>query len=128
MADVDKSLPNVEQTVVIEPQKEIVQEEIVEQKGPVEITPTDDGGAEVTFDPRAVNQPGTEKHFDNLAELLPDQILDRLGGELFDYYQEYRFPERNGKMRIPRASIFSALNMKREPSPFGARVAQPIPF
>ena len=91
MADVDKSLPNVEQTVVIEPQKEVVQEEIVEQKGPVEITPLDDGGAEVTFDPRAVNQPGTDKHFDNLSELLPEQILDRLGSELFNSYQEYRF-------------------------------------
>jgi len=42
MADVVKSLPNVEQTVTIEPQKEIVQEEVVEQKGPVEITPLDD--------------------------------------------------------------------------------------
>ena len=91
MADVDKSLPNVEQTVVIEPQKEVVQEEIVEQKGPVEITPLDDGGAEVTFDPRAVNQPGTDKHFDNLSELLPDHVLDRLGSELFNSYQEYRF-------------------------------------
>ena len=30
----------------------------------------EDGGVEINFNPNAVNQPGGEGHFDNLADLL----------------------------------------------------------
>ena len=31
----------------------------------------EDGGATIDFEPGAINIPGTENHFDNLADILP---------------------------------------------------------
>ncbi len=96
MAEIDKSLPNeVEKTIKIE-NPENVQQEIFEEQseipvpGDVSVTPTEDGGAEVNFEPGAVNQPDTENHFDNLAELLPEDVLAPIGSELQKQYQDNR--------------------------------------
>ena len=80
MADIDKALPNEVRTELEIPGEEVVeeQEEIVE-KQPVEVTPEEDGGATIDFEPGAINIPGTENHFDNLADILPEDILDQLG-------------------------------------------------
>ena len=43
-----------------------------------------------SFDPEAVNQPGTNEHFDNLADLLPEEVLGRLGSELYENYTQYK--------------------------------------
>ena len=80
MADIDKALPNVETEIKVPGQDEIVeaqQENIEEQVGPddIQVTQEEDGSATINFDPEAVNQPGTESHFDNLAELLPEEVL-----------------------------------------------------
>ena len=42
--------------------------------GDTEITPTEDGGVEINFEPGAFSQEQGESHFDNLTELLPDDI------------------------------------------------------
>ena len=68
---------------------EEIQESIPSQ-GDTEITPTDDGGVEVNFEPRAFSQPQGEGHFDNLAELLPEEILGPLGSTLSQNYQDYK--------------------------------------
>ena len=44
----------------------------------------------LTLNRGAVNQAGTEDHYTNLAELLPDEVLDKVGGELFGDYTEYK--------------------------------------
>ena len=96
MADIDKSLPNeVRKTIEIEgPEKEVeITEEIEESipsQGDTEITPTDDGGVEVNFEPGAFSQPQGEGHFDNLAELLPEEILGPLGSTLNQNYMDYK--------------------------------------
>ena len=95
MADIDKSLPNVETEINIPGQEEIVeaqQNNIEEQVGPedVEVTQEEDGGATINFDPEAVNAGGGESHFDNLAELLPDDVLGRLGSDLVANYEQYQ--------------------------------------
>jgi len=95
MAEIDKALPNVEQTIKIENPEEAIQtaqEELqnIPQPGEVEVIPTEDGGAEINFEPGAVNQPNTENHFDNLAELLPDDITNPIGSDLYKNYQDYR--------------------------------------
>ena len=69
MADIDKSLPNEVRTEVDIPAEEVVEEEQVEQKLPVEVTPEEDGGATIDFEPGAINIPGTESHFDKLADI-----------------------------------------------------------
>jgi hypothetical protein len=91
MADIDKSLPNEVRTEVEIPGEEEVteQEEIVEQ-GPVEVIDEEDGGATIDFAPGAVNVAGTESHFDNLADILPEDILEPIGNEMVDNYMDYK--------------------------------------
>ena len=95
MADIDKSLPNVETEIKIPSDEEVAvseQETIEEQVGPedVDITREEDGSATINFDPAAVNQPGGEGHGDNLAELLPESVLGKLGSELAENYMTYK--------------------------------------
>ena len=86
MADdnIDKALPNVEQTIKVPGEEEIAvaETEVTEDRVPslddVELPKTEDGGAEINFEPGAINQAGTEAHFDNLADLLPDDVLGPL--------------------------------------------------
>jgi hypothetical protein len=95
MADIDKALPNVEQEIKLPSEEEIAeasQENIEEQVGPedVQVEQDEDGGATITFDPEAINQPGTNEHFDNLADLLPEDVLGSLGSELYENYMQYK--------------------------------------
>ena len=95
MATIDKSLPNevrksfetldpkdgVQQ--VIEPQAE------VPGSGNTEITSMEDGGAEINFNPGA-DQLKTQNHFDNLAEILDENVLGTLGSDLYENLQQYK--------------------------------------
>ena len=93
MADIDKSLPNVKTSIEVDPQEEIEieQEKVIEAQDPgVEVTPNEDGSVEVNFDPSKVNIEGQPGHFDNLAELLPEDILKPIGLELVGNYKEYK--------------------------------------
>ena len=90
MAEIDKSLPNELRTEIEIPSEDVVEEEVVEEKGPVEVTPEEDGGATIDFEPGAINVPGTENHFDNLADILPDDILEPLGNDMVNNYMDYK--------------------------------------
>ena len=93
MADIDKGLPNTRTEIEI-PSEEEMQEEVgVEEeveKGPVEITPEEDGGATIDFDPSAVNTMGSQNHFDNLADILPDEVLEPIGNEMVQNFMDYK--------------------------------------
>ena len=92
MADIDKGLPNTRTQVEL-PGAEDTEIQISEEqkeKQPVEVIPDEDGGATVDFDPSAVNQPSTESHFDNLADILPDDVLDPVGSTLKNNYMDYK--------------------------------------
>jgi len=92
MATIDKALPNeVRQTIEIG--NEPVEQEISSTPPDInstEITETEDGGVEINFEPGAFNQADTTDHFANLAELLPDDVLDPLGEELYENYSDYK--------------------------------------
>ena len=96
MAEIDKPLPNTKTTVEVPGEVEIQEavkeniEEVQEKGGPVEIEMTEEGGAEVSFDPKVAAMEGGEDHFENLAEFLGDEILEPLGSKLFDQYNEYK--------------------------------------
>lgn len=96
MAEIDKPLPNTKTTVEVPGEVEIQEaikenvEEIQTDGGPVEIEMTEEGGAEVSFDPKAASPEGGEDHFENLGEFLDDSVLDPLGSKLVDQYNEYR--------------------------------------
>ena len=95
MADkdnIDKALPNVDPEVVL-PKEEIV---VTEEDKLSEVTPDgaevimdEEGGAEVNFDPMAEQQ-ATQNHFENIAELLPDDVLGRIGSDLNENYMQYK--------------------------------------
>ena len=61
---IDKELPNTRTEIKVPVEEVEIKEEIKEQL-PVEVTPEEDGGATINFEPGAINIPGTEKHFDN---------------------------------------------------------------
>ena len=95
MADIDKGLPNTRTKIDIPSEEEMaeevsVQEEQAEQKGPVEVLPEEDGGATIDFEPGAINIPGTENHFDNLADILPEENLEPIGNEMVQNYMDYK--------------------------------------
>src|SRR6056300_418793 len=95
MADIDKGLPNTRTKIDIPSEEEMqeevsVQEEEESQKGPVEVIPEEDGGVTLDFEPGSINVPGTENHFDNLADILPDDILEPIGNEMVDNYMDYK--------------------------------------
>ena len=80
----DKALPNVDQEVVL-PKEDIV---VTEEDKLSEVTPDgaevimdEEGGAEINFDPLA-DQQVTQNHFENIAELLEEDILGRIGSDL----------------------------------------------
>ena len=96
MATIDKSLPNQKTTVELPGEAEIEEavkekvEEVQTEGGPVEIEMTEEGGAEVSFDPAVASVEGGQDHFENLAEFIGDDTLDELGSKLYDQYTEYK--------------------------------------
>jgi hypothetical protein len=96
MADIDKSLPNVEQTINVPSPEEIdlakleEQKEIDESGEPVEVTENEDGSVDINYDPAIAAVEGEQNHYDNLAEHLPDDVLGPLGSTLYQNYQDYK--------------------------------------
>ena len=90
MADIEKGLPNIK-NVLPGGAEEVTDVNIseIQNKGPIEVTSEEDGGATIDFDPSAnLKIPGTESHFDNLADLLPDDVIDPIGSDLRFQYQD----------------------------------------
>ena len=97
MADkIDKSLTQGPRSSVNIPGQEQI-EEAIEQEvteaqdtpGPVEIEEGEDGSVTVDFDPNAASPEGGDEHYANLAEFLPDEVLDELGSNLTQKYNDY---------------------------------------
>ena len=95
MATIDKPLPNVDENN--KPQAEDIEIESVKSAevidtptGPVEVDMTEDGGAEVSFNPSTSEIDPNQDHFANLAETMEDGDLDSLGNKMIDQYNEYR--------------------------------------
>jgi hypothetical protein len=97
MADkIDKSLTQGPRGSVSIPGEEEITEAVetsveTEQQapGPVEVTEQEDGSVEVDFDPNAASPEGGDEHYANLAEFLPEEVLDELGSDLTGKYNDY---------------------------------------
>ena len=59
------------------------------EKPPIEVKPTEDGGAEIDFDPQAMAMEMGESQ-GNLAEVLEEDVLDPLGSEMLNSYEDYK--------------------------------------
>ena len=96
MATIDKSLPNEVRKEINIPSEEELQVDFEQEtgpqdtKGPVDVQENEDGSVDIDFDPSKVNLQGGQNHFSNLAEYLPDNVLDPLGAELADNYTDYK--------------------------------------
>jgi hypothetical protein len=97
MAEIDKALPNIKKSTIELPGEDKITEAIAqqinqEQEAPdnIEIIQTEEGGAEVSFDPSKAMAEGSENHFANLAEYLEDDVLGPLGSELKGMYLDYK--------------------------------------
>jgi len=93
MAEMDKGLPNTRTKLEVPSQEEIEEVSVQEpedSKGPIEVIPEEDGGVTLDFEPGAINVPGTENHFDNLADILPDDISNPIGSEMVSNYLDYK--------------------------------------
>jgi hypothetical protein len=95
--EIDKALPNTKRTTIDLPSKDDLEEVVVqelnkEQQAPeeVEVIETEEGGAEISFDPSKAMAEGSENHFANLAEYLEDDVLGPLGNELKDMFLDYK--------------------------------------
>ena len=95
MAEIDKSLPNVKTKLDIPSEEEVKEVAVQEaqeeaEKQPIEVIPEEDGGVTLDFEPGSINVPGTEAHFDNLADILPDDVLEPIGNEMVQNYMDYK--------------------------------------
>jgi len=103
MADkIDKSLTQGPRGRVNIPGDEQVEEAIQQEvaieeskKGPVEIEEAEDGSVTVDFDPNAASPEGGDEHYANLAEFLPDEVLDELGSSLTQKYNDYNMSRKD---------------------------------
>ena len=96
MATIDKTLPNQIRTKVDLPGPEEQAQEIQlpeeAQKGPIEMTPTEDGGMEIDFDPAAMAmEQGAGNDINaNLADFLEPNVLDPIGSEMTQNYEDFK--------------------------------------
>ena len=124
MAEIDKALPNeVRKEVEIEGPEAAAEENIELQEelpnqGETEITPTEDGGVEINFEPGAFNQAQTEGHYDNLAELLPEEILMPLGSELFANYSDYKSSRKDWEQAYTKGLDLLGFKYEQKSEPF----------
>jgi hypothetical protein len=91
MAEIDKSLPNVADKLTPgELEIEQIAQSVEETPaGPTELTENEDGSVDINFDPKKNLSAGTEFGA-NLAEVIDEQDLGRLGSELYQDTQSYK--------------------------------------
>ena len=124
MADIDKSLPNEVRKEVNIPSEEELQVEFEQEtgpqddKGPVDVQENEDGSVDINFDPSAVNVEGGENHFSNLAEYLPDDVLDPLGSELADNYMDYKSSRKDWEKTYTQGLELLGFNYDDRTEPF----------
>ena len=90
MAEIDKSLPNTLENPSNEQEiEQVIQETEILPSGETEILENEDGSVEINFDPSTQVNTVTD-HNANLADFVEEDILNRLGSELYQNYQEYK--------------------------------------
>jgi len=121
MAEIDKGLPNTRTKLDIPSQEEIKEvsvQEPIDNKGPIEVIPEEDGGAILDFEPGAINVPGTENHFDNLADILPDDILEPIGSDMVNNYMDYKASRKDWEQSYTQGLDLLGFKYENRTEPF----------
>ena len=117
MAEIEKGLPNEPELKVEDVNVETVVEDVKEDPKDIEITETADGGAEISFDPTAPVAESTS-HFQNLATLLDDTVLDPLGSKLVSDYKDYRASRKDWEDTYRNGLDLLGFRYQRRTEPF----------
>jgi hypothetical protein len=121
MAEIDKALPNEVRKEINIPSVEDLQVEVEkepEQKGPVEVQQNEDGSVDINFDPKLGSLDQTEDHFANLAELLPDDVLDPLGSKMYENYTDYKASRKDWERTYTKGLELLGFNYDDRTEPF----------
>jgi len=121
MAEMDKGLPNTRTKLEVPSQEEIEEVSVQEpedSKGPIEVIPEEDGGVTLDFEPGAINVPGTENHFDNLADILPDDILNPIGSEMVSNYLDYKSSRKDWEQSYTQGLDLLGFKYENRTEPF----------
>ena len=88
---IDKNIDTVpKQDIILEDDVAVEIPEEFQEGGDVNVEMTEDGGAEIDFDPQAEAMEGGQFHEANLAEFMDDGALTALASELQESYDEYK--------------------------------------
>ena len=123
MAEIDKGLPNVRREINIpsvEEQTEVIAD--LQQTAPshekTEVVENDDGSVDINFEPGAVSPEAGDNHYMNLADLLPDSILDPLGSELYANYTDYKESRREWERSYTQGLDLLGFQFEQRTRPF----------
>jgi hypothetical protein len=122
MDNIDKSLPNTKTTVEVPGTAEVVQsleEGLQEASSPsVEINPTEDGGAEISFDPTLAAPQGGQDHYANIAEFLDEDVLGSIGSDLEEKYVDYKMSRQDWEKTYTDGLDLLGFKYERRTEPF----------
>jgi hypothetical protein len=68
----------------------VVEDTVETPAGETEVVENEDGSADIDFDPSQLMQGAAADHNANLANFLEENILGRMGSELYQNYQDYK--------------------------------------
>jgi len=123
MAEIDKGLPNVRQSITIpSPDEKVEIETQVQESIPssenTEVTENEDGSVDVDFDPGSMSQESGGDHYANLADLLPDSVLDPIGSELYGNYTDYKESRREWERSYTQGLDLLGFQFEQRTRPF----------
>jgi hypothetical protein len=95
MAEIEKPIPNINEQPTSEEQgvldiEQVVEDTVETPAGETEVVENEDGSVDIDFDPSQLMQGAAADHNANLANFLEENILGRMGSELYQNYQDYK--------------------------------------
>jgi hypothetical protein len=95
MAEIEKPIPNINEQPTPEEQgvldiEQVVEDTVETPAGETEVIENEDGSVDIDFDPSQLMQGAAADHNANLANFLEENILGRMGSELYQNYQDYK--------------------------------------
>jgi len=121
MAEIDKSLPNVKQSINIPSPDELeveLQEEQKDPDQPIDVQQNEDGSVDINFDPSIGSQEQGEDHFANLAELLPDDVLAPIGHDLYENFTDYKASRKDWETSYTKGLDLLGFKYEENTEPF----------
>ena len=119
MADIDKSLPNIgNSTRPDEVAMDVAAAEPIVAQGNTETIENPDGSVDINFDPRSAQLDTGGDHFANLAEVIPDDVLNPLGAELVENYADYKSSRTDWEKTYTEGLELLGFKYERRTQPF----------